>query len=166
VAREAKASNERGLRRYQWFGPDLREREDVLRAFGKKLRAYRLAAGFTQEHLAVRCFVRKGRIGVLESGLGAPDLPTLLVLAERLSVSVGELTDGLQAPVRCDGTRRVRDLVTRQPGIAADELAASLKLPYSYAFETALYLQSTGEIVSTPTGWHLAPETPDGTEGS
>jgi hypothetical protein len=102
----------------------------------------------------VRCFVPSGRIGVLESGHGAPDLPTLLVLAERLGVSVGELTDGSQAPVRRAG---VRDLVTRQPGIAADEL---------YAFEIALYLQSTGEIVSTHTGWHPVTETPGSTEGS
>jgi transcriptional regulator with XRE-family HTH domain len=162
VVKKAKAQDECGLPRYAWFGPDLREREDALRPFGKKLRELRLAAGFTQERLAVRCFLRRGRIAVLESGGGAPDLPTLLVLADRLGVSVGKFTDGLQAPVRRDGTARVRDLVTRQPGVSADELAASLGLPYLYAFEIALYLQSTGEIVSTRTGWHPATGTSEG----
>ena len=162
MAKKARALDERGLRKYAWFGRDLREREDVLRAFGKKLRAARIAAGLTQEKLAVRCFLGRGRIWNLESGKLAPDLPTLLVLADRLGVSVAELTDGLQAPVRRTGTAQVGDLIIRKPGINAEDLATSLGLPYLYAFEIALYLQSTGEIVSTRAGWHPATGTSEG----
>jgi transcriptional regulator with XRE-family HTH domain len=142
--------------RYAAFGPDVRERDAVLHAFGEKLRAHRGAARLTQEDLAVRCFMRCAQISRIECGDRAPNLSDLLVLARRLGVSVGELTDGLQAPVRGVGTAQVLDLISRQPGITADALAASLGLPSSYAFEIALYLQSTGAIVSQRTGWHPA----------
>ena len=73
--------------RYAAFGPDLRERDDVLLAFGGRLRALRVAAGLSQEELAVRCFMRRAQISAVERAVRAPDLPDLLVLAERLGVS-------------------------------------------------------------------------------
>jgi transcriptional regulator with XRE-family HTH domain len=136
----------------------LRERDDVLLAFGGRLRALRVAAGLSQEELAVRCFMRRAQISAVERAVRAPDLPDLLVLAERLGVSAGELTNGLTAPVRRAGTAQALELITRRPGISADALAQSLALPSSYAFEIALYLQSTGAIVSQRTGWQPAIE--------
>jgi transcriptional regulator with XRE-family HTH domain len=142
--------------RHAAFGPDVRERDAVLHAFGENLRAHRVAARLTQEDLGVRCFMRLAQISKIERGNKAPNLSDLLVLAHRLGVSAGEFTDGLQAPVRRVGTAEVLDLITRQPGITADALAASLALPSSYI---ALYLQSTGAIVSRRTGWHPVAET-------
>jgi transcriptional regulator with XRE-family HTH domain len=142
--------------RYAAFGPDVRERNAVIRAFGEKLRARRHAARLTQEDLAVRCFMRRAQISKIERGDRAPNLTDLLVLAHRLDVSTAQLTDGLQAPVRQVGTAQVLDLITRQPGITADALATSLGLPFSYAFEIALYLQSTGAIASERAAWHPA----------
>ncbi len=140
------------------FGPDKRERNDVLLAFGEKLRVVRVEAGLSQEALAVRCFMARYQISALERGVRAPDLPALLVLEQRLGVSTGELTEGLEAPVRRVGTAQVRDLIARQPGISDDALAASLGLPFWYAVEIALYLQSTGEIAHERTGWRPAPQ--------
>jgi transcriptional regulator with XRE-family HTH domain len=139
--------------RYAACGLDVREGDVVLRAFGERLRAQRGAERLTQEDLAVRCFMRRAQISRIECGDRAPNLSDLLVIAHRLGVSAGELTDGLQAPVRRVGTAQVLDLITRRPGISADALATSLGLPSSYAFEIALYLQSTGAIVSRRTGW-------------
>jgi transcriptional regulator with XRE-family HTH domain len=154
VAKKATAPDKRMLPRYAWAGPDKNERREVLIAFGRQLKAVRVAADLTQEKLGVRCFAGRGRIWTLESGDSAPDLPLLLVLADRLGVSVAELTAGLQAPVRRIGTAQVRDLITREPGINAEDLAASLGLPYLYALEIVLYLHATGVVVSRRTGWH------------
>ena len=140
--------------RYAAFGPHVRERDAVSREFGERLRAQRRVARISQEQLAVRCFIRSAQISKIERGERAPNLSDLLVLAHRLGVSVGELTDGLPAPVRRVGTAQVLDQVIRQPEITAKELATSLKLPYSYALEIAVYLQATGAIISHRMGWH------------
>jgi transcriptional regulator with XRE-family HTH domain len=150
--------------RYAAFGPDVRERDSVLHVFGEKVRALRDAAGLSQEEMAVRCFMRRAQVSEIERGLRRPDLPDLLVLADRLGVAAEALIDGLQAPVRRVGTAQVLDLITRQPGITADTLATSLGLPSSYAFEIALDLQSTGAIASRRTGWHPVVETPAAVE--
>jgi hypothetical protein len=85
-----------------------------------------------------------------------PDLITLLVLADRLTVSVAELTNDLPVPLRRVGTAQVLDMITLQPGISTDALAASLELPFWYAAEIVLYLESTGAIVPTRSGWQPA----------
>jgi transcriptional regulator with XRE-family HTH domain len=138
------------------FGPDKHERDDVLLAFGKKLRPLRVAAGLSQQGLAVRCFMRFDQISAYERGVRAPDLIALLVLGETLGLSAGELTEGLAAPLRRAGTAQMLDLVTRQPGLSTGAAAASLGLPFWYASALARYLQSTGAIVSEPTGWQPA----------
>jgi transcriptional regulator with XRE-family HTH domain len=145
--------------RWAAFGPDTRERDDVLLAFGGNLRASRLAAGLSQEGLAVRCFMRHDQVSAFERGVRAPDLPALLVLGGGLGVSAGELIDGLVAPVRRVGTAQVLELITRQPPISTDAIAASLGLPFAYTAEIALYLRSTGAIAPQRTGWALAAQT-------
>jgi transcriptional regulator with XRE-family HTH domain len=140
------------------FGPDRHERDELLIVFGGNLRALRGAAGLSQERLAMRCFMRRDQIWAFESGRRALDLPDLLVLAQRLGVSVGVLTEGLEAPVRRVGTAQVLDLITRQPVIKDDGLAASLGLPRWYVSEIILYLQSLGAIRPTRTGWQPVPK--------
>jgi transcriptional regulator with XRE-family HTH domain len=137
------------------LGPDNPERDGVLLAFGGNLRTLRAASGLSQERLAVRCFMRREYVSGLERGARAPDLVALLVLAHRLDVRVGDLIDGLPAPVRRVGTAQVLDLVNRQSGISTDALADSLGLPFWYACEIVLYLQSTGAVAPTRTGWEL-----------
>jgi hypothetical protein len=100
--------------------------------------------------------MRRDQMWGFEAGKRAPDVADLLVLAQRLDVSVAILTDGLEAPVRQVGTAQVLDLVTRQRGIKPDALAASLGLPGWYASEITLYLQSVGAIISAPNGWQPA----------
>ena len=138
--------------RWAAFGPDMRERDDVLLAFGGNLRASRIAAGLSQEGLAVRCFMRHDQVSALERGARAPELPALLVLGRGLGVSAGELIESLAAPVRRVGTAQVLDLITRQPSISTDAIAASLGLPFAYTAEIALYLRSTGAIAPQRTG--------------
>jgi transcriptional regulator with XRE-family HTH domain len=145
--------------RWAAFGPDTRERDDVLLAFGGNLRALRIAAGFSQGALAVRCFMRHDQISAFERGVRAPDLPALLVLGRGLGVSAGELIDGLAAPVRRVGTAQVLDLITRQPPISTDAIAASLRLPFAYTAEIALYLRSAGAIAPQRTGWQPTAQT-------
>jgi transcriptional regulator with XRE-family HTH domain len=151
----------RATRQTRWaaFGPDTRERDDVLLAFGGNLRASRIAAGLSQGALAVRCFMRHDQISAFERGARAPDLPALLVLGGGLGVSAGELIDGLVAPVRRVGTAQVLDLITRQPLISTDAIAVSLGLPFAYAAEIALYLRSTGAIAPQRTGWQPTAQT-------
>jgi transcriptional regulator with XRE-family HTH domain len=160
------APGTRRVRRYAVAGPDKRERDDVLLEFGQKLKACRRAAGFTQERLALWCFLPREQIWGLEAGKRAVDVPDLLVLADRLSVPAGELIAGLEAPLRRVGTAQVLEQVGRQPGITPEELASSLGLPYSYAFEIAVYLQATGAIVSNGRGWHPTLATARSTTGS
>ncbi len=166
MARKAEAPDARRLTRYAAFGPDMPERDAVLLAFGKRLRALRVAARVSQERFAPRCFMRLDQISRFERGLRPPNILDLLILEQRLGVTGGELIRDLQAPVRRVGTAQVLDLIRRQPGITAEALATSLELPSSYAFEIALYLLSTGEIVSKHSGWHPAPGTTGGTKGS
>ncbi|MCW3018878.1 MAG: hypothetical protein JWN10_1186 [Solirubrobacterales bacterium] len=145
------------------FGPDKRERDDVLLAFGKKLRPLRVAGGLSQRDLAVRCFMRLDQVSAYERGARVPDLIALLVLGETLGASTRELTEGLAAPLRRAGTAQLLELVTRQPGLSTDAAAASLGLPFWYASTLALYLQSTGAIVLERTGWQPAEQqTPGG----
>jgi transcriptional regulator with XRE-family HTH domain len=127
-------------------------------AFGANLRALRGAAGLSQERLAVRCFMRRDQIWASESGKRALDLPDLLVLAQRLGVSVGVLTEGLEAPVRRVGTAQVLGLIARQPEIKDADIAVSLGLPRWYVSEISLYLQSLGAIRPARKGWQPAPK--------
>jgi transcriptional regulator with XRE-family HTH domain len=141
------------LNRNITFGPDENERRAVLRAFGLNLRALRREAGLSQDTLAMRSFMRRHRVPKFESGERAPDLPALLVLANRLEIPVEALTDGLEAPVRRVGTGQVRDLIARQPGLNSSAVAAALGLPDWYAEEIIFYLRSVGAIAIRQQGW-------------
>ena len=108
----------------------------------------------------MRCFMRRDRIWAFEPGKRPPDLLALLVLAERLEVSVAELTNGLQAPIRRAGTLHVLDRISQQPEIKHYELAAALGLPEWYVAEIRHYLESIGAVARAPDFWRLFPESP------
>jgi transcriptional regulator with XRE-family HTH domain len=136
------------------FGPDQRERELVLLGFGETLRGMRRGEGLSQEVLAMRCFMPRDQIGGFESGKRAPDLPALLVLAQRLGVSIAALTEGLEAPVRKVSTAQVQGMVARERGVKTDRIAVSLALPLWFVSDITVYLQSIRAIVRGADGWH------------
>jgi transcriptional regulator with XRE-family HTH domain len=138
------------------FGPDKREAEEAMLAFGTNLRTLRVAKHLSQETLAMRCFLRRALMGEIESGRRSPDVPALLTLADRLNVPAAELLAGVQAPVRRVGTAKVLDLITQHPGIKHDSLVTLSRLPDWYGAEITVYLQSVGAIGRAQRGWELA----------
>jgi transcriptional regulator with XRE-family HTH domain len=155
MANPKKPARAAAMNRNITFGPDEHERDAVLVAFGQNLKALRREAGLSQETLAMRSFMRRHRVPKFESGERPPDLPTLLVLANRLEVPVEALTHGLEAPVRRVGTGQVRDLIARQPGLDSSAVASLLGLPDWYVEEIIFYLRSIGAIVARQRGWQL-----------
>tara|TARA_R110002074_G_C12468159_1_gene659995 strand:+ start:1155 stop:1391 length:237 start_codon:yes stop_codon:yes gene_type:complete len=55
-------------------------------AFGKVLRERRMAAGLSQEKLALECGLDRTYISLLERGLRQPTLSTVFVVAQVLNV--------------------------------------------------------------------------------
>lgn len=55
-------------------------------AFGKVLREHRMAAGLSQEALALECGLDRTYISLLERGLRQPTLSTVFALAQVLNV--------------------------------------------------------------------------------
>jgi len=151
----AEQSQAARVRAHSWhvtFGADRREREEVLRVFGGKLRAVRGVAGFSQGELADRCFMRHDQVSALERGLRSPDLIALLILGHSLDVSIDQLTTDLPAPMRRAGTAQLLDLITRQPGATMNQIEGSMGLPPWYIHRLAVQLQATGAIVPGA-GW-------------
>lgn len=57
--------------------------------FGSNLRALRIKAGISQEHLAESADLHKNMVGLLERGLRNPSLVTITKLAKALKVKPG-----------------------------------------------------------------------------
>jgi transcriptional regulator with XRE-family HTH domain len=142
------------------YGPDKRETEDAMLAFGRNLRELRNAAGISQESLAVRCFMRRRQMWEIESGRAVPDVPGLLTLADGIGVPAARLVENLEAPVRRVGTAKVLDAITQQPGITQDALTVFLRLPDWYVTELTLYLKAVGAIDLGLGGWRAVTERP------
>ena len=60
-------------------------------AFGARLRVLRLAAGLSQQDLAVRAGCSRGYVGHLEQGRSLPHRKTIYALARALGADVREL---------------------------------------------------------------------------
>jgi transcriptional regulator with XRE-family HTH domain len=145
------------------LGPDIPEREAILRAFGEHLRSLRVTAGLTQEKLGARCFLTHGRMSDLEHGQTEPRLTVVLMLAHGLGVPPGELIAGLAAPSRQAGRAQILAVLARQPAISPDGLVEALGLPYWYVLENMRSLESFGEIVHDPAGWQpVSTQAPSG----
>ncbi len=74
------------------------ERARLLKVFGEKLRALRKRRNLAQEGLAEVANLHRNEIGVLERGQCAPNLLTLLILADALEVPLEGLTEGVPTP--------------------------------------------------------------------
>ncbi len=142
------------------LGPDKPEKDEILLAFGQRLRLLRVAARLSQDKLARRCFLRHDEISRLEHGGATPSLTVLLMLAHTLSASVAELTDGLAAPSRKATKSQTLALIAAQPGITPLALADDLALPAWYIRELMRCLEATGEIARQPPGWRQAHRQP------
>lgn len=135
------------------LGPDKRERDLLLLAFGQNLKTQRVLAGLSQQALADRCFLRPGQVSQLERGKTAPGLLVLLLLADTTGVEIGQLVSGLAAPSRRASREQILALVTQHPGISTAELEGSLGLPPEYVARTARRMHSYQEIVWRSRGW-------------
>lgn len=74
------------------------EREQLLAAFGKRLKALREPKFETQEELGHAAKLHRTHIGFLEQGRREPSLSTLLILAETLEIPARKLIEGLEVP--------------------------------------------------------------------
>jgi transcriptional regulator with XRE-family HTH domain len=131
-------------RRLVVLGPDKPERDAMLVPFGEKLRSLRASAGLSQEAIARRCFLGGHDISDLERGHSAPVLPTLLMLRDALGISVGVLTDGLQAPSRQASRAQVTALLSAHPDSSTKVLGESIGVPAWYVRQLVRYLEATG----------------------
>jgi transcriptional regulator with XRE-family HTH domain len=135
------------------LGPDIPERDEILRCFGRNLRTRRVAARLTQSTLSERCFLSCQQISRLERGRVAPSLLVLLMLSDTLGTSLDELTEGMGAPTRQPSCLLVRQLIEGSPGISTAEIADSLDLPFWYVFRGARRMASLGEIRGRGSSW-------------
>ncbi|HEY0280160.1 MAG TPA: helix-turn-helix transcriptional regulator [Solirubrobacterales bacterium] len=71
------------------------DRGEALARFGRNLRSPRLAAGLSQEELAVRAGVSRSYVGRLEAGVSECRFITAMALADGLGVGIEDLIDGI-----------------------------------------------------------------------
>jgi transcriptional regulator with XRE-family HTH domain len=142
-------------------GPDRLEIDAILATFGQSLKARRKSAGLTQEALAHRCFLRPGQVSRFERGQSDPHLTVLLLLAHALDSTASQLSDGLVlAPTRQASSQVMLALIRATPGIAADDMAETLRLPSWYVNQNARRLRSLGAIHRTRNGWAIGSDGP------
>lgn len=67
---------------------------DIRKVFGANVRAYRLAAGLSQEAVAARMGVDRAHVSAIERGLQNVTLLTIWQLAEALKVRPADLFYG------------------------------------------------------------------------
>jgi transcriptional regulator with XRE-family HTH domain len=94
------------------------ERARLLKVFGENLCAERKQRSLSQEGLAEAASLHRNAIGVIERGECAPNLLTLLILANALEVPLEVLTGGVTAPrerrpARCSKGAHGREAVQR-----------------------------------------------------
>lgn len=71
------------------------KRADILQRFGKRVRALRASAGFSQEGFALACDLDRTYIGGIERGERNVALRNIERIAKTLKISVAELFDGV-----------------------------------------------------------------------
>jgi transcriptional regulator with XRE-family HTH domain len=70
--------------------------EEILLAFGARIRSERERKGRSQEDFADDCGLHRTAIGLLERGKSIPRLDTLLLLSQGLGLTVSELLRGIE----------------------------------------------------------------------
>jgi transcriptional regulator with XRE-family HTH domain len=85
------------------------ERQLLLNQFGATLKRARQASDVSQEELGDRCGLHRTEISLLERGLRAPRLCTLLIVAAELELPVEALVAHLPVPKTRLQRKRPRD---------------------------------------------------------
>ncbi len=88
------------------------EHRRLARAFGANLKMLRKADGYSQETLARAARLHRTQISLLERGLRAPGLHTLLILSDALFVAPDVLLEGLPVPKERKPLRNVKPEAT------------------------------------------------------
>ena len=73
----------------------MEEKQEILVAFGNRVRKLRLATGLSQEAFASICGLDRTYISGIERGVRNVSLLNIRVLADGLDISLAELVDGL-----------------------------------------------------------------------
>lgn len=68
-----------------------------VKEFGRVVRKWRRARGFTQEKLAELANLHVNSISLIERGLVPPTLDSILLIADALGVKVSDLVDEMEA---------------------------------------------------------------------
>jgi transcriptional regulator with XRE-family HTH domain len=71
------------------------QQEEIARRFGENVRRARQQAGLSQVALAERAHLHRTEIGLIERGLRAGRIDTLIKLAAALEVDAVDLLDGI-----------------------------------------------------------------------
>jgi transcriptional regulator with XRE-family HTH domain len=106
--------------------------------FGKRLRAFRTAAGLSQRDVAAGV-VNPSYISLLENGTRVPTLDVVVHLARALGVPVSDLVDGAEIPQPTvddtpdQGSSLVRDLLARSSMSFGDYGTAQRQFAEAYA---------------------------------
>jgi transcriptional regulator with XRE-family HTH domain len=87
---------------------------EVAEAFGVVLRARRLEANLTQEHLAFEAEIQRVHVSKLELGQAQPTLAMLLILAKALDCTASELVAEVEERLANAHMKKKSDLTPRR----------------------------------------------------
>lgn len=69
--------------------------QQILLAFGKRVRELRAEQSFSQEGFADHCGLHRTAMSLIERGKRVPSLRTLVTLSEGFGISLSELLEGV-----------------------------------------------------------------------
>ena len=104
------------------------EREEILKAFGARLKELRKQRSWTQKELAAKVAIRFSQLNKYESGLHAPPPERLVELAEVLDTTVDYLLTGDLAEGVPLHSTRLLDRFRALEGFDADDQEAVIRL--------------------------------------
>lgn len=104
------------------------EREEILKAFGARLKELRKQKDWTQKELAGKVGIRFSQLNKYESGLHAPPPEKLIELAEVLGTTVDFLLTGDRTETVPLHSTRLLDRFRALEGFQADDQEAVIRL--------------------------------------
>jgi transcriptional regulator with XRE-family HTH domain len=104
------------------------EREEILKAFGTRLKELRKQKGWTQKELAAKVDIRFSQLNKYESGLHAPPPEKLIELADALGTTVDYLLTGDRTEDVPLHSTRLLDRFRALEGFQADDQEAVIRL--------------------------------------
>jgi transcriptional regulator with XRE-family HTH domain len=75
----------------------MRQRLEILKRFGQRVRELRKAKGFSQESLGARCGLDRTYVGGIERGERNVALRNIAAIATALDMTLSELLEGVEA---------------------------------------------------------------------